>query len=143
VGKNVIKPVLITGIILSIIVLLIIVYFLFEFHIQKFLWNINRPATYYLELKNGDYYSSIMVSDGKVVQPGNTRSPASASIFTLDDLYDLAYINCIEPPHDCIIKYDPQFHFISGLAIYDTRVIRIARFIPCQSVEDCVQKSGI
>src|SRR5688500_16771014 len=97
-GKNIIKPVVITGITLSIIILLIIVYIRFEFHIQKFLWNINRPATYYVELVDASggnrWYSSIIVSEGVVVNPGNANISTDTGIFTLDALYEQAYTAC-------------------------------------------------
>ncbi len=108
---------------------------------HQHLWNLQRLEIYYVEIidvRHGDrYFTSAVVSGNQVIHSESSRRRSSDSVFTIEQLFAIANDNCDSLQINCDIDYDDEYHYISELAIFDWRVLRVEVFEVCQSIQNC------
>jgi hypothetical protein len=91
-----------------------------------------------MDSRQGEVRSTTAVVSGNRIMSSNIDSPEdSHSLFTVEQIFDLANTECRFLQTNCIADYDDERHFVAALAIYDWRVIKVEKFETCQSVEIC------
>jgi hypothetical protein len=105
------------------------------------LWYWQRPATYYVEIldvRHGErYITSAIVSYGEILYSQSDHTPNNLSIFTVEQIFELAAQSCDVFGFDCVTNYNMKYFYIRELSIPDWRVIRVIRFECCLSYSTC------
>ena len=127
---------------LPILLTVVVGFVLLESDVQQILWKINRPQAYYIEIadvRHGDTYrTTAIVSAGEIVYAEPRSAENNLSIFSIEQLFVLAQEACDFLQTDCSIVYDDEMHYISELAIYDWRVVRVTIFEPLPGIDQSV-----
>ena len=115
------------------IILLLVAIALSGKHIRHFLWKMNQPDIYYVEIEDSRYethITSAVVSGNQIIRSESNNGINDLSIFTIEQIFQSAY-------GDCVIEYDSRYHYVSRLAIYDWRSVRVTDFRECKSIQAC------
>lgn len=136
------KIVSIVSVLVIILLIITIFYNSIEIKINQTLWKLSRPDIYYLEVSDtiqGDEINTIVVVEGEniIYQDPKREVSSIPEILTLEQIFDLANKEC-SSWNNCIIRYD-HARFITELAIYDWRVLKVDSFLECESLKDCLE----